>query len=147
MLFDNVAPFDEEIIKPPVKEIISHWNYWQSKFIIDRIMITKKADVLIAEIEAVLQALRNSGDGLLLIDKRLKQQLYKSRRANALFNTADELMNQVERFLIRGNRIEITETGLLQEFGDIVLLQHKPSDFFTFSPVTSTEKYYRHDTF
>ena len=60
----------------------------------------------------------------------LKQQLYKSRRANALFYTKDELMNQVERFLTRGNRIEITETGMLKEFGDIVLLPYKPSPFF-----------------
>ena len=146
-LLDNAAPFDEEILKQLVKEIISHWNYWLSKFITDRIMITKKTNVLIAEIEEVLQALRNGVDGLLLIDKRLKQRLYKSRRANALFNTADELMNQIERFLIRGNRIEITETGLLKEFGDIVLLQYKPSHFFTLSSVCSIGKNNKPDTF
>ena len=146
-LLDNVAPFDEEIIKRLVKEIISHWNYWQSKFLMDQIMIAQKANVLIAEIEMVSQALRNGVDGLLLIDKRLKQRLYKSRRANALFNTADELMNQVERFLISGNRIEITEAGSLQQFGGIVLLQNRPSHFFRLSPVCNAGKFNNTDTF
>ncbi|MCY7291963.1 MAG: hypothetical protein LH615_07245 [Ferruginibacter sp.] len=127
---DNQAPFGEERIKEIVQEIISQWKYWRSKFIINRIMIMRNSNILIAHIEVVLEALRRSVDGLLLIDKHLKQQLYKSRRANALFYTTDELMNQVERFLTRGNRIEITETGMLKEFGDIVLLPYKPSPFF-----------------
>jgi len=146
-LLHNVAPFGEEVVNRFVKEIISNWNCWRSKFIMDRIRITGKANILIAEIEMVLLALRNGVNGLLLIDKGLKQRLYKSRRANALFNTADELMNQVERFLIRGNRIEITEAGLLEEFGDIVLLQHKQAHFFTISQVCITGKYNRPDTF
>ncbi len=93
-------------------------------------MIAQKANVLISNTEAVLNALSHSADGLLLLDKRLKRQLYKSRRVNALFNTGDELMNQVERFLTRGNRIEITETGLLKNFGGIVLLQNYSYVFF-----------------
>jgi len=144
---DNEGLFVEEKIKRFVKEIISQWNYWQSKFVMDRIMITQKANILIAEIEMVLQALRNGVNGLLLIDKRLKQRLYKSRRANALFNTADELMNQVESFLKRGNRIEIADAGLLQEFGDIVLLQYKLNHFSALSPVCNSGKYNRPDTF
>lgn len=146
-LLDDVAPFDEEIIKRLVKQIIGHWNYWQSNFLMDQIMIAQKANVLIAEIEMVLQALLNGVDGLLLIDKRLKQRLYKSRRANALFNTADELMNQIERFLISGNHIEITEAGSLQQFGGIVLLQNRSSHFFTLSPVCKPGKYNNADTF
>jgi len=128
-LLYELAPDDEEIIKRLVKETISQWNYWQSKFIAGRIMMVQKANSLISNVEAVLNALSHSADGLLLIDKRLKRQLYKSRRVNALFNTADELMNQVERFLSRGNRIEITETGLLKNFGGIVLLQNNTSHF------------------
>ncbi len=142
-----VTTFNEAILKKLVKEINSDWNYWHSKFIIDRIIRTKKTNALIAEIEVVLKALRHSVDGVLLVDKRLKQQLYKSRSANALFNTSDEFLNQVERFLIRGNRLEITEAGLLQEYGGIVLLQRKPSHFFTNPTVSNTGKYNRPDTF
>jgi len=145
-LLNYETPFNDEILKRFIKEINSQWNYWHSKFIIDRIMISKKTDMLIAEIEVVLQALRHNVDGLLLIDKRLKQQLYKSRSANALFNNTDDFMNQVERFLMRGNRLEITENGL-QEFGDIVLLQHKPSDFRMMLPVCNTGKHNRPDTY
>lgn len=128
-LLYEAAPFGEEIIKSLAKEISSHWDYWQSKFIAGRIMIAQKANAFISNAEAVLNALSRSADGLLLIDKCLKRQLYKSRRINALFNTGDELMNQVERFLTRGNRIEITETGLLKNFGGIVLLQKNTSHF------------------
>ena len=125
-LLYEATPFGEEIIKSLVKEITSHWNYWQIKFIAGRIMIAQKANALISNAEAVLNALSHSADGLLLLDKRFKRQLYKSRRVNALFNKTDELMNQVERFLTRGNRIEITEPGLLKNFGGIVLLQNQP---------------------
>ena len=139
-LLYEVAPYGVEIINRLAKEIISHWNYWQLKFIADRIMTVKKTNSLIATLEAVLEALRRSVDGLLLIDKRLRQQLYKSRRVNAFFNIGDELMNQVERFLSRGNHIEITETGLLKNFGGIVLLQKNTSHF---SEIVST----RHQEF
>ncbi len=145
-VLENAALFDEEIIQRLVKEIINHWKRWQSKFIMDQITITQKANVLIAEVEMVLQALRNGVDGLLLIDKCLKQRLFKSRRTNALFNTADEFMNQVERFLISGNRIEITETELLKEFGHIVLLQNRPVHFFP-RPVCYTGIFNNPDTF
>ena len=128
-LLYEVAPYGEGIINRLAKEISSHWNYWQSKFIAGRIMMAQKANALISNVEAVLNALSHSADGLLLIDKRLKRQLYKSRRVNALFNKTDELMNQVERFLTRGNRIEITETGLLKNFGGIVLLQNNAPQF------------------
>ncbi len=146
-LLNYVTPFNDEILKRFIKEINSQWNYWHSKFIIDRIMITKKTDVLIAEIKMVLQALRHNVDGLLLIDKRLKQQLYKSRSSNALFNNTDDFMNQVECFLTRGNKLEITEKGLLQEYGDIVLLQHKPSHFPMTPPVCKLGNHNKPDTF
>jgi len=146
-LLDKVAPLGEEIMNRHVKEIISQWNYWRSKFIIERIILTQKSTVLIAGLDAVLKALHHSVDGLLLIDKSLNQQLYKSLRTNTLFNSADELMNQVECFLKRGSRIEITETGLLKEFGDAVLLQRKPSHFFEISPVKRINKYLESNLF
>ena len=122
-----VTEYTNDKIGLLAKEIINQWDCWQSKLVSGKIMLAQKTNSLISNIEAVLQALRRSVDGLLLIDTRLKRQLYKSRRVNALFNTADELTDQVERFLVRGNRIEITETGLLKDFGGIVLLQKNTS--------------------
>jgi hypothetical protein len=122
-LLYHKAPFSSEIIQSLVKEITNHWNYWQSKFIASRVLLAQKANALVSNAEAVLLALRKSTDGLLLIDKRLKQQLQKSARTgNAIFHIADELIGQIEKFLTRGNRIEITETGLLKDMGGIVLL-------------------------
>jgi hypothetical protein len=65
----------------------------------------------------------------LLLDKNFKRQLHKSGRLNAIFHKSDELMNQIERFLTRGNCMDITEPGLLEKFGGIVLLQNIPSCF------------------
>ena len=126
MLYD-IAPYSTEIIRSIVKEITMHWGYWQSKFTAGRVLLAQKANALVSNIEAVLQALRKSTDGLLLIDKRLKRQLQNPNiniSCNTFFKIADELLHQIEKFLGRGNRIEITETGLLKGLGGIVLLSN-----------------------
>ena len=132
LLYES-APFCEVIKKSLAEEISSHWNYWQSKFIAGRIKIAQKANSLATSVETVLKALNNSTDGWLLLDKNLKRQLYKSGRINALINKPDRLMNQIERFLTRGNSIETTEAGFLDDFGGIVLLQNNQA--FNFSRI------------
>ncbi|MEP7143111.1 MAG: hypothetical protein ABI707_09590 [Ferruginibacter sp.] len=128
-LLYELAPFCEEKRKSLSKEIANHWDYWYSKFITGRILMAQKANCLLNSVEVVIKALSHSTDGWLLLDKNFKRQLYKSRRMNALFNSSDELMNQIESFLTRGNSIEITETGLLKNLGGIVLLQNNPCYF------------------
>lgn len=124
-LYDTTT-FSNKIIQSLVKEITGHWSYWRSKFIAGSVLLSQKANRLISHTEAVLQALRRGADGLLLIDKRLKRQLQKPVTGNSIFQIAHELINQIEKFLTRGNGIEITETGLLKDLGGIVLLQDKP---------------------
>ena len=126
MLYE-VAPFYEKIRKSLAREISSRWDYWQSKFIAGRITIAQKANCLISNSEVVLKALSLSADGWLLLDKNLKRELHKSGRVNAFINKPHGLMNQIERFLSRGNRIETTEAGLLKDFGGIILLQNNQS--------------------
>ena len=123
LLYEAVR-YCEEVRNALAKEISSRWDYWHSKFIAGRIMIAQKANCMINNVEMVFKALSHSADGWLLLDKKLKRQLHKSSRVNALFNKSDEFMNQVERFLTRGNSIEITEPGLIKKFGGIVLLQN-----------------------
>lgn len=138
-LLYHASPFSNEIIQSFVKEITRHWNNWQSKFIVGRVLLAQKANVHISNTEAVLQALRKSADGLLLMDKHLKHQLQKSSKTgNVIFQIADELISQIENFLVRGNRIEITETGLLKDMGGIVLLRN------TASGASGTASYNRH---
>jgi coenzyme F420-reducing hydrogenase delta subunit len=122
-LHQGVA-FSDDVMKFLTAEISGKWSYWQSKFLTGRILIDQKAGSLISKTDAVLQALRKKEDGLLLIDKRLKKQLYNCITGNAIINTTAELTNLVENFLVRGNRIEITETGLLKDMGGIVLLRN-----------------------
>jgi len=119
----HVSPFSTEIIQSLIKEITVPWNYWQVKFVKTKTLIANEAGSLISHFDAVLKALSKYADGLLLVDKHLKHQLQKSTTAGGVFQLADEFMQQLEKFLVRGNRIEITETGLLKDMGGIVLLQ------------------------
>jgi len=120
------TPYSDAEIGQIVKEIISHWNYWQTKFVRGRVLEAQQAGRLVSHAKAVLQLLRKSSDGLLLIDKRVKQQLQKPETKDMFFNTARELMVQLEKFLTKGNRIEITNTGVLKNMGGIALLVNVP---------------------
>jgi hypothetical protein len=123
ILLYQAAPFSTEIVESLINEITVHWSYWQSKFTKTKIFVAKEAGSLISHFDAVLRALDKCADGLLLVDKHLKQQLQKSTPADTLFQMTDEFMQQLEKFLVRGNRIEITEKGLMKDMGGIVLLQ------------------------
>lgn len=105
-------------------EISHQWNHWESKFLAGRILFAKKVGLLINNIEAVLQVLHKKADGLLLMDKHFKMLLKKPNEGNDIINISKEFINQIEHFLARGNRIEITETGLLKDMGGIVLLRN-----------------------
>ena len=137
-LLYHSSPFSNKITQSLVNDITVHWSYWQSKFIKGKILIAQKAGTLIFNIDAVLKALGKCADGLLLVDKYLKHQLQKSKIANNIFHSATELLFQLEKFLVRGNRIEITETGLLKDMGGIVLLPD------TASGASGTAFYNRH---
>ncbi len=130
-LLYEVAPFCESVRNALAKEVSNRWEYWQAKFVAGRIAIAQKAGCLISNVEAVLKALSHSADGWLLLDKNLKRQLYKSGRVNALFYKSDEMKNQIERFLKRGNSIGITEAGFLKNFGGIILLQSNNCSFYS----------------
>ena len=114
----------DEAIQLLATEISHQWSHWESKFIAGQILLAQKAGSLISNIEAVLYALGKKADGLLMMDKGLKKQLYESGGNHSLINIGEELIVQIEKFLTRGNRIEITEAGLLKNFGSIVLLRN-----------------------
>ncbi len=118
------SPFSNELIQSCANEISTHWSYWHSKFTKGKILLAQKAGTYTANIDAVLKALGKCTNGLLLVDKKLKHQLQKSNSAGVYFQLETEFMQQLEKFLARGNRIEITETGLLKDMGGIVLLHN-----------------------
>jgi hypothetical protein len=117
-----IMKYPVEIIKLMALEINFQWRLFKSKFITGRIKLAAKTNTLIGNKGQVMLALRKNQDGVLLLDKRLNKQLQKTKFPATVFNDADELMQEVERFLIRGNTLEITETGLLKDFGGIALL-------------------------
>ncbi|HET9055764.1 MAG TPA: hypothetical protein VFN30_02835 [Chitinophagaceae bacterium] len=120
----DAAPNDKEIIQSLIKEITSNWGYWRSTFLQSKVLIAQQAGNIISNAECVLRALQKGADGVLLLDKKLKKQLQKPVSVNGIFYIAEDLIHQIERFLMRGNQIEFTETGLLKGLGGIALL-HK----------------------
>ncbi len=120
-----IMQYPVEIIRLMALEINYQWHHLQSKFITGRIKLAAKNNTLINHKEAVLQALRKNWDGLLLLDKRMNKQLQKSKMTVAVFEQADELIQEIEHFLMRGNVLQITETGLLNDVGGIALITKK----------------------
>jgi hypothetical protein len=124
-----------EILQRIVAEIVEQWSYWLSKFDMGRIAMTKKANALIFNYGEVLNALCNSTDGLILMDKRLKKELQKRTMGDTHSLEINFFISQIERFVDRGNCIGIKENGLLKDWGGIVLLPNsipacqKPSCF------------------
>ncbi|MDP4284045.1 MAG: hypothetical protein Q8891_06450 [Bacteroidota bacterium] len=124
-LLYETGPFTNDIINSLVTEISNHWDYWHLKFIAGQVVYAQKNNTLISNVESVLQALRKNEDGLLLVDRHLKHQLQSSLKTNSIiFQLANDLIHQIEKFLTRGNRIEITETRLLKDKGGIALLRN-----------------------
>jgi hypothetical protein len=124
-LLYETGPFNNDIINSLAIEIRDHWDYWHLKFLAGRVLYAQKANTLISNVEEVLKALRKNEDGLLLMDMHLKHQLQNSSKTNgAIFQLANDLIYQIEKFLTRGNRIEITETRLLKDKGGIALLRN-----------------------
>jgi hypothetical protein len=117
-----IMKYPVEIIRLMALEINFQWRSFKSKFIAGRIKLAAKTNTLIGNKGEVMLALRKNRDGVLLLDKRLNKQLQKTKSPALLFNDADELLQEIELFLMRGNTLEITETGLLKDFGGIALL-------------------------
>lgn len=111
------------------ERINQQWNQWQTKLIRGQIAIAKKQETLITHLNSVTKALKHSINGLLLIDGFMKEQIHKSLEDEILFMSTQKLTDEIERFLERGNRIEITEGGLLESFGGIALIKDTDSPF------------------
>ena len=124
----NFLNTPEDKLEFLASEINDEWRYWYYEFLAGKIALAKKSNHLISKISAVSEGLRCSKDGLLLIDKYYKKQLLKSLRMNLLLRSPGIWMKHLERFLSRGNQIEIVKTGLLKDFGGIVLIENERLD-------------------
>ena len=134
--FQNNVSYPEivfSIIKPPVQNsaetmhmiettIVKKWSQWLAKFHIAQIAMAKRANTLIFNYGAVLQALCGSKNGLLLMNKRVKKELHNPATGDIHFQDSKIFISQVEKFIDRGNCIAIKECGMLKDLGGIVLL-------------------------
>ena len=111
------------------KKIIGQWDYWQSKLVKGQIAIAKKYDRLYTHVNSVIKALKHGNNGLLLIDSFFKKEIHRSLDDEAALASNQKLEEEIEKFLARGNRIEITEGGLLKTFGGIALIKEMRSPF------------------
>ncbi|HSN09321.1 MAG TPA: hypothetical protein VLS85_09790 [Hanamia sp.] len=132
IVFKINASKDEDItskMKTLAAKIISQWDYWQSRLVKGQITIAKRSNSLFSYLENVTKALKHSNDGLLLIDCFMKEEIHKTLLNETLFVATKKLTDEIEKFLARGNRIEITEGGLLENFGGIALIKDNHSKF------------------
>jgi len=106
-----------------VKKIIAQWKHHQNKLIKGQIQIAKKTDSLITNLFKVISALKKGDDGLLLVDSFMKDEIHNTSTDLQFQAATQKLNNEIEKFLARGNRIEITEGGLLENLGGIALIK------------------------
>ena len=116
---------EEDELNLLASEISDEWRYWHCEFLAGKIELAKRSNHLISKIAAVSEAMECNEDGLLLIDKYYKKQLMKSLKMNRFSKSPGLWMKHLERFLKRGNRIEIVKTGLLKNYGGIVLIENE----------------------
>ena len=106
-----------------VKKIIAQWKHHQNKLIKGQIQVAKKADSLITNLYKVISALKKGDDGLLLVDSFMKDEIHNTSTDLQFQAATQKLNNEIEKFLARGNRMEITEGGLLENLGGIALIK------------------------
>jgi hypothetical protein len=98
-----------------------HLNVW-SKYQLFRVSMLNQLDKLFAGLHHVLNALRHNRDGILFIDPSFVKNFQSLPvHANEL-NFKPQFLLDIERFLQRGNHIEVTKADLLLSFGGIALL-------------------------
>ncbi|MGN6342931.1 MAG: hypothetical protein ACTHML_18290 [Ginsengibacter sp.] len=112
-----------------VDNIVTQWQYHQNKLIKGQIKIAKKANLLISQLPNVLNSLKKGDDGLLLMDSFMKDEIHNKSTEINFQVSAQKLSNEIEKFLVRGNRIEITEGGLLGELEGIALIKDEGPAF------------------
>jgi len=132
--------FDHETVRVLVERINRQWNFWQTKLVQAQIAIAKRDQTLYCHLNSVIKALKHSNDGLLLIDRFMKEEIHRSLEDETLFMATEKLTDEIERFLARGNRIEITKGGLLETFSGIALIKESNSQQYQSYRLTRTYK-------
>lgn len=112
-----------------VNKVINQWNYHQTKLVKGQIAIAKRNQTLHSHLDEVIRVLKHSDDGLLLIDRFMKDEIHKTSKNESLFMATQKLNGEIEKFLARGNRIEITDGGVLENLGGIALIKENPTNF------------------
>lgn len=135
--------FDPETAQLLLERINRQWNFWQSKLVLGQIDIARKEQRLYSHLNSVIKALKHSNDGLLLIDSFMKEEIHKNLEDETLYIATQKLTDEIERFLARGNRIEVTKGGLLEIFGGIALIKETSSQ--PYQSYRLTRKYTEED--
>lgn len=111
-------------------KIINQWDYWHSKLVKGQIAIAERSQSLSIHFNSVHRALQEGTNGLLLVDRSMKESISKRRLVDETFFVSNhKLEGEIEKFLARGNRVQITEPGLLENVGGIALIKDMQSPF------------------
>ncbi|MDE3236110.1 MAG: hypothetical protein KGO81_09165 [Bacteroidota bacterium] len=115
--------YDVSVVERMAAGIAADWYSWNPQVLLAKIILKKKTHACISGVAVVLSSLQKGGNGFLLIDERLMQLLKKPKGFALVIYRADVLMNEIEKFVTRGNAVEVTALDLLADEGGIVLLK------------------------
>jgi hypothetical protein len=93
-----------------------------SKYQLFRISTPDHPNKLFAGLLHVFNALRQNRDGVLFIDTSFVEGFVNLTVSKEDLNFKPQFLSSIERFLQRGNRIEVTKPDLLLSFGGVALL-------------------------
>jgi hypothetical protein len=128
------ASFSAEVIRQLSEDIAAKWEDWHSKFLMGKIRVAHKTNHLVCGAGLVLHALKHLKDGILLLDKKLKHLLLGPARDNNIFPVRTDLLLQVDKFIERGNLVEVIHPGFLRDFGGILLLSENKAEDIAIRP-------------
>jgi hypothetical protein len=121
----ELEPFNCRELGLLSQRISSHWSYWYTRHLHNLTLRAQNEDLLIVHAMPVLKKLSKGSDGVLLIGKHLLRELTVFKEGRNYEPELHDLVGEIEKFIIRGNRIVFVEDKFVKELGGILLLPFK----------------------
>ncbi len=104
------------------RNIFRQWKYFYSNYLRHIILESQKKSALIPGAISVLASLSRAVDGILLIGKQFYRKLKLPQSDQVFYPALRNLLLEIEKFILRGNRIVLVENKFIGQMGQIMLL-------------------------
>jgi hypothetical protein len=128
IIFKNPITENEKIGRKffSISKIARQWKYWCFHIVSARLKFFQRSDSLVHTKSKIIHALQTNTDGLLMVGKRKRIEIYKKWTFD---KQIQEMQSLFEKFLARGNRMILVDDEPLINYDRIVLLKHSRSNF------------------